>query len=164
MGSSEVDKRMPKSRLLDALSAGMALAAWLYAAQAIPMLPGQIPIHFDLRGKADGMGPAASLWALPALTTALFLGLIAARRIPPHLRSYAVKVTDANRERVYALGDEMLPALTACTMLTLLGIEWGAIDGAVRGSLGPAFFVAVFAPVALIIAIVVTYTIRMRAA
>jgi hypothetical protein len=155
---------MPRSRLLDALSGGIVLACWLYAALAIPSLPPQIPTHFDLAGTPDGMGPAESLWLLPALATALYLGLIGARFIPARFRNYPVTLTDANRARVYSLGDAMLIDITVCTMLTMIGIEWGAIDGAVRGSLGPGFYFAVFGPVALIAAVVIAYTIKMRSA
>lgn len=155
---------MPRSRLYDALSGGILVAAWLYAAYAIPLLPARVPTHFDLAGQPNAFGSPASLWILPVLTTALFLILIAARYIPARFRNYPVKLTDANRARVYALNDEMLLIITACTMFTLLGVEWGSIDGAVRGSLGLPFYVAVFAPVALIIAIVIAYTIKMRAA
>jgi hypothetical protein len=77
--------------------------------------------------------------------------------------NYPGMITDRNREGVYALGREMLPAVKVCTLLTLLAVEWGAIDAAKRGSLSSFFLAAIVVPVILLLALVIYYTLRMRA-
>jgi hypothetical protein len=57
----------------------------------------------------------------------------------------------------------MLPAVKVCTLLTLLAVEWGAIDGATRGSLGPSFIELIAVPLLLLLGLVLYYTLRMRA-
>jgi hypothetical protein len=94
----------------------------------------------------------------------MFLFLTVIARTPSSSMNYPVKITDQNRAAVYALARELLPALKAATLLTLLGVEWAMIDAAARGAVGPLFMIAVFAPVALIIGTLVFYTFKMRAA
>jgi hypothetical protein len=48
-------------------------------------------------------------------------------------------------------------------LLTILAVEWGAIDAANRGSLSPFFLAAIFAPVILLLALMIYYTLKMRA-
>jgi len=152
-----------KSRTFEVLAAGIVVVAWVVAAHAVQTLPERISTHFRWDGTADATGPASSVWVMPALMTGMYVFLSAMHFIPARLMNYPVRVTDRNRDKVYALGREMLPALKACTLLTLLALEWGSVDGAVRGSLGPLFTAAIFAPVALLFGILTCYTLKMRA-
>ena len=83
--------------------------------------------------------------------------------MPQRWMSYPVKVTDRNREAVYALNREMLPALKAATLVTTLIVEWGAIDAAQRGTMSPYFNEAVVAALILTFGVVIYYTLKMRA-
>jgi hypothetical protein len=152
-----------KSRTLELLAAAIVLAAWLLAAYAIPTLPERVPTHFGLSGAADATGPASSLWLLPIVITGLYLLLSAAQLIPARLMNYPVTITDRNREGVYAVGREMLPAVKVCALLMLLAVEWGIIDAARRGSSSPVFLAAVFAPIVLLLALTIYYMRKMRA-
>jgi uncharacterized membrane protein len=152
-----------QSRTLELLAAGIVVLAWILAVQAIPTLPQRIPTHFGLSGAPDGYGRASSLWFLPAFATGMYLLLTAVRFVPNRLRNYPVAITERNRERVYALGREMLPGIKVCAMLTVLAVEWEIVDAATRGSLSPYFFAAIFAPALLLIVFVLYYVKRMRA-
>jgi hypothetical protein len=147
-----------KSRTLELVAAGIVVAAWFLAAHSIQTLPERIPTHFGLSGAADATGPASSLWTLPVVITGMYLFLNAIQLIPSRLMNYSVTITDRNREGVYAVGREMLPAVKVCTLLTLLAVEWGAIDAANRGFLGQFFLAAIFAPVILLLALMIYYT------
>jgi len=152
-----------KSLTLEFLAAVIVLAAWFVAAYSIPTLPERIPTHFGLSGAADAMGPASSLWLLPVVITGLFVLLSATQLIPARLMNYPVAITDRNREGVYALGREMLPAVKVCILLMLLAVEWGIIEAAKRGSSSVVFLAAVFAPIVLLLALTIYYTRKMRA-
>jgi hypothetical protein len=151
-----------RTRLYEATCGALVLAAWVVAVLRIPRLPLVVPTHFGLDGKVDATGSPAILWLLPALVTAMYLFLCLIQRVPESMMNFPVKITERNRVGVYALAREMLPALKVCTVLTLLGVETGAIDASARGALGPFFYFLVFVPVALLFGIIVAYTIRMR--
>ena len=153
-----------KSRVLEGVSAGVFVAAWWLAATVIPMLPAIIPSHFNWSGAADGTGPKAALWALPVVVTVLYAGLTGAGFMPRTWMNYPVKITDRNRDAVYALNREMVPALKAATLLTTLIVEWGALDAAQRGAMSPYFNGAVIAALVLTFGVVAYYTLKMRAA
>jgi hypothetical protein len=152
-----------KSRVLEGISAGVFVAAWWLAATVIPTLPPIIPSHFNWSGTADGTGPKIALWSLPVVVSVLYAGLSAGRFMPQRWMGYPVKVTDRNRDAVYALNREMLPALKAATLLTTLIVEWGAIDAAQRGTMSPYFNEAVVVALILTFGIVIYYTLKMRA-
>lgn len=151
-------------KFLEAIAAGICVAAWALAARAIATLPHQIPTHFGWSGVADKTGPAESLWMLPVIVTAFYLLLSGAQFMPSRWMNYPVRITEKNREAVYALGREMLPAIKVCTLLTMFVIEWATIDAARRGAMLPHFMGAIFAPVVVLIGILVYYTLKMRAA
>jgi uncharacterized membrane protein len=152
------------TRVFEAFATGLLLAAWLFASQTIPALPPTVPTHFGSNGLPDAMGTKALLYALPLLCTLAYALMSVTQRLPLERMNFPVKITDRNRNAVYALAREMLPALKVGILLTLFGVEWGSIDGAARGELSSFFMTAVFGPVVLIIGILVTYTVRMRSA
>ena len=61
-----------KSRVFEGISAGICVAAFWLAAIVIPTLPATVPSHFTLNGTPDRTGPAAELWALPAMVLVLY--------------------------------------------------------------------------------------------
>jgi hypothetical protein len=153
-----------KSRLLEGISAGIFAAAWWLAATVVPRLPAIIPSHFNWSGAADRTGPAIALYALPVVVTVLYAGLTGAGFMPRTWMNYPVQVTDRNREALYALSREMLPALKAATLFTTLIVELGAIDAAQRGAMSPYFNAGVIAALVLTFGVVIYYTLKMRAA
>jgi uncharacterized membrane protein len=151
-------------RFLELIAALVFVYVWCLAALTIPTLPAHVPVHFGLNGAPDRFGSPATLWALPAIATVLYAILSLAQRAPSRFMNYPVKITDRNRDAVYALGREMLPFMKICVLLLMLAIEWNSIVAAVLGALPSYFYVEVFAPVAAIIAILAYYTYRMRKA
>jgi hypothetical protein len=151
-----------KPRILEAVAAAILLEAWILAAQTIPALPSRVATHFNVAGAPDAYDSPGALWVLPIMVTVVYLIVTSTQFIPPRWISYPVRVTDQNREGVYALGREMLPAIKICAMLTLFGVEWGGFDASTRGAMGPYFMTAIFVPAALIAAVLIYYSIRMR--
>jgi hypothetical protein len=150
-------------RLIELPALAFVAAAWLLAARSIHALPAQIPTHFAANGAVNAMGPAYTLWFLPIVITAMYVFLSALQFIPVQFMNVPVAITDRNRARVYALVRTMLPLLKAGTLLILLSVEWAVVDAATRGSLGPLFFWAVWAPMVLLLGILVYFVLKMRA-
>ncbi len=144
-------------------AAAIVAVAWVFALTSIRSLPARIPTHFGLNGAADASGPATSLWLLPSVITATFVLLSAVQLMPPRYMNLPVKITEHNREGVYALAGTMLTALKVCTLLLLLTAEWGSIDAATRGSLNPLFFPSIAVLVILNIGLMSYFTRKMRA-
>jgi hypothetical protein len=89
--------------------------------------------------------------------------LSAAQFVPARFMNFPIKITDRNREAVYALGRALLPAIKGCTLVVLLAVEWGSIDAAGRGSVGPLFFAAMIGPVLLLLGVTAYFVLKMRA-
>lgn len=153
-----------KSRAWELLAAGGVLAAWILAALAAPSLPAQIPMHFDWQGAPNQLAPAWTLWGLPAFATVVYFALRVAQRVPSRWRSYPVRITDRNREAVYALGRQMLPVMNAFSVLIFVAVEWNVIDAALHGAAGVSYAVTMYTPIVLLFGTLIYYTIRMRAA
>jgi hypothetical protein len=153
-----------KSRVFEGISAGVCVAALWLAATVIPTLPATVPSHFAWNGTADGSGPSVALWALPAMVCVLYVLFGITNFVPRRWMSYPVKITDRNRDAVYALNREMVPAIKAGTLLTTLAVEYGAIDAAQRGMMSPYYNAAVVAALALTLGVAIYYTFKMRAA
>ena len=66
-----------------------------------------IPIHFDIRGTADGWGGRSYLLILPIVAAVLFTGLSISEKYYKKF-NYPVKVSDHNRNTLYRLGVRMM--------------------------------------------------------
>lgn len=127
-------------------------------------LPARIPTHFGVSGAADAYGPPSSLWLLPVVITGMYAVLGAAQLIPPRFMNVPVALTAQNRTAVYALAREMLSVLKFATLLTLLAVEWGVIDAALRGAIGSYFTIVLSVTVGGFVGIGAYYIVRMRSA
>jgi uncharacterized membrane protein len=152
------------SRIFEVLGLAVVAAAWLLAAQVVPTLPARIPTHFGVSGAADAYGPHSSLWLMPAVITGMYVFLGAAQLIPPRFMNVPIALTVQNRTAVYALAREMLSVLKFGTLLTLLAVEWGVIDAALRGAIGWYFTLVLSVTVGTCIGIGAYYIMRMRSA
>ncbi len=153
-----------RTRIFEALSAAVFLETWVLAALTIPTLPAQVPTKFGFDGSVHAMGSPALLWLMPLMATVAYAIAISTQFMPARWRNYPVKITDQNREAVFALGREMQPAIKLSLMVTFLATEWGSLDSAIHGVQSSFDTAALFAPIALLIAVLIYYTIKMRAA
>ena len=91
-------------------------------------LPNTIPIHFNLKGKADGFGNKTNLWALPILSLGTYYVLwLLTIRMKPWNYNYPTKVTEKNAPVLYALSIRMLVWLNIGTALVFLVVSLHSI-------------------------------------
>lgn len=64
-------------------AAVLLAATWALAWVAYLRAPARVPIHWNIRGEVDGWGGPASVFILPAVTTAMVLLLYALPRLDP---------------------------------------------------------------------------------
>lgn len=73
-------------------------------------LPRRIPCHYNIFGEADRWGAPSRVWIFPVMGF-VFYFLLGFLQLNPRYCTFGVQVTDANRERIYALAVEMLRLL-----------------------------------------------------
>ena len=101
------------------LCAVMIAAYTAYLAVSWQKIPAIVPSHFDALGRPDSYGGKAVL--LRELTLALLLwGLFVIVRRFPHAWNFPVKVTEGNRERLYAIANRMMDILMPLVVFLMI--------------------------------------------
>lgn len=129
---------------LTALSVPMALFLLVYPAWMYGLLPGRIPLHFNLEGEPDGWGSAGSVFVVPgvAIGTYLLMMFLAfggfldqqSKDNPTHLPPAVLEVTRL-----------MLVWTNLLTLALFSYITWQSIDVAMGHiSKMPSFPVAIY--------------------
>ena len=87
-------------------------------------LPDTIPIHFDLKGNADGWGSKATIWLLPCIALFIYATMTLAAGLSPKHINYPVRITPENAERQYRLARNLLATMKTAAIWGLLGLTW----------------------------------------
>ena len=138
----------------DLLSVVLLLATAAYLWLAWDKLPDSMPTHFNFAGEADSWGGKGSLLALPLIAFALY-ALLTAVCFFPKAWNMPFAVTEANRERLYTLTQEMLGVIKALCVATLCYI---AFDTARRQAISGALMIVFLL---LLFGAIIFYTVRM---
>ena len=96
--------------------APLAALAILYGS-----LPDQVPLHWGLDGAVDRYGSKAELLILPVIAWLMY-GLMTAVEHIPRIWNTGVRVTEENRERVYAVLGHLLSTQKLLIMVTFAWI------------------------------------------
>lgn len=76
-------------------------------------LPDIIPINFNLKGEADGLGDKLDIWFLPLLNLGMFYGMkLLVTKMKPYNMNYPVRVTETNAPILYGMTIRMLVVLS----------------------------------------------------
>ncbi len=97
--------KLKKDRLeivFDFLTMIVVLGSSVYLATNWSIIPDEVPLHYDFAGNADRFGSKTGLLILPALEWIFFIAIYLLRR-KPELWNTGVKVTEENKERIYAI-------------------------------------------------------------
>jgi uncharacterized membrane protein len=87
-------------------------------------LPEIIPIHFNLKGEADGFGSKTSLWTIPIFNVLMYYGMtLVATKVKPWNYNYPTKVTEKNAPALYTMSIRMLVWLNLGIALVFLVIS-----------------------------------------
>ena len=121
---------------------GILLLMFGTAAYYFNQLPERIPIHFNVKGDPDGYGSKNMIWALPILSTVMFLGMWKVSSIP-HLYNYQGKITEENAEHQYRMASRMMRVLNLTIMIMFCYMVWISIRVALgnSGGLGSFFLI-----------------------
>lgn len=90
-------------------------------------LPERLPMHYNFRGEPDSYGSKASILFLPLIGVALFV-MMTFVALNPQSMNLPVKVTDENREQVYAQGVRFVHILRFLITCLFTYLLWGTIN------------------------------------
>lgn len=142
MKRSSPDKFLNRLCLLILLGTAAFLALyWQY-------IPSEVPMHYNAAGEIDRWGSKAELLILPVIAWLLY-GMMTVVEQFPGAWNTGVKVTEENRERVYALLGRMLSTMKLLITAMFAWITvWCALARPLPVWFLPVVLVAVFGDMA----------------
>ena len=113
---------------------------WILVLYHYPNLPEQIPTHFNIMGEADALGSKSNIFLLPAIATAIVLGMGSAKRS---------KVDEGAGQQTAYTNAMRMAIILHCTLVFLFaGISYQSIQIAFNKSSSLGMF---FLPMSLAI-------------
>lgn len=131
-------KRHPLDKLMNRLSLLALLGTAAFLALYWSRIPAEVPKHFNAAGQIDRWGSKAELLVLPVIAWLMYLLMTVVEQFPGAWNT-GVKVTEENRERVYALLGHMLSTLK---LLIMAMFTWITVQCALSRPL-PVWFLPV---------------------
>ena len=120
-------KKHPLDKLMNRLSLLVLLGTAVFLVLYWKDIPQKVPMHFNAAGQIDRWGSKAELLILPVIALLLYLLMTVVEQFPGAWNT-GVKVTEENRERVYALLGHMLSTLKFLIMVMFAWITlWCAL-------------------------------------
>lgn len=120
-------KKHPLDKLMNRMSLLVLLGTALFLALYWWHIPQEVPMHFNAAGQIDRWGSKTELLILPVIAWLLYLLMTVVEQFPGAWNT-GVKVTEENRERVYALLGHMLSTLKFLIMVMFAWITlWCAL-------------------------------------
>ena len=113
-------------------------------------LPDTIPIHFDLKGNADGYGSKVTVWLLPIIGLFTYVMMFVIN-LYPHTFNYLVPITPENAPRQYQIACRMIRVLNTVIVLGFTYFVYAFIQDALGKTNGlslwfiAAYIIAIFA-------------------
>ena len=111
--------------VLEILSALLLLAALAWIIALWPNLPDRIPVHFNLRGEADGFGARASIWGLWGIGVFLYALVTAVTRLPASLLNWPVEPRPETARAMARASRHLVRGMKFLLMATLLHLTVG---------------------------------------
>lgn len=90
-------------------------------------LPERLPTHYNFRGEPDDYGSKTSILSLPLIGLGLFV-MMTFVALNPQSMNMPVRVTDENREQVYAKGVRFVHILRFLISFLFAYLLWGTIS------------------------------------
>ena len=115
-------KKHPLDKLMNRLSLVVLLGTAVFLVLYWRDIPQKVPMHFNAAGQIDRWGSKAELLILPVIAWLLYLMMTVVEQLPGAWNT-GVKVTEENRERVYALLAHMLSTLKFLTVVLFAWIS-----------------------------------------
>jgi len=119
----------PIDKIIEATTAAILVALWIYVIISYASLPEIMPTHFNHKGEVDGTGSKDLIWFLMGITTVITAGIHLLTKFP-HIHNYMVNITEDNAEHNYRLSSRMLRYVNLLTLLLLAYVCYSMIQKA----------------------------------
>lgn len=113
----------------------LLIAPFIYVAYVWNALPDSIPIHFDIKGEANGWGSKHTIFGLPAINAGIYLLLLYIRKIDPKRMNDELSASIFYKLRV---------VLTIFITLLCIATTYATVQGDMKHGLTKFIIVAVF--------------------
>jgi uncharacterized membrane protein len=123
------------------------IAIWGLVIQNYPILPERIPMHYNMAGKVDRFGGRTTIFALPILTTVLYIGLTLLYLFPKQLK-YPLSITLASKQLLFITALRMIRYLKLIIVVLFGYILYEDIQYSNETSNGLGFW---FLPVTIVV-------------
>lgn len=97
-------------------------------------LPGEIPMHFNVRGEVDNYGNKLMLWVLPVINFGLFYFLSKISQSGFRWFNYPVPITEANAAVQHKIALELVAIMRAVVCLLLAYLVFALVRSAQLGT------------------------------
>lgn len=140
-------------KLLEVIGWCALVAMWALILLTYEKLPEIIPTHYNSNGIIDGYGNKSSIWILPIVASALFIGMTFLNMFP-HIFNYLTTITEENALRQYAIATRMMRYVKLALVIVIgyLVSKTIYIANVAEGGLGsyftPLMFGVIFIPIA----------------
>jgi uncharacterized membrane protein len=120
-------------KVVEGLSYAFLAATFVQALYAYFTLPDTVPVHFNIKGEADGYGSKISILPLPLISVISFVGMTILNRYP-WIFNYPVKITPENALKQYTSAVRLIRWLKLSVLLIFFLITAGMSYSAREGS------------------------------
>ncbi|MDO1499950.1 DUF1648 domain-containing protein [Winogradskyella maritima] len=103
--------------VMEFISIAVLLIMWGLVITQIGTLPEEVPSHFGANGKPDDYNSKMTLWLLPIIATATYIGLFIINRYP-HIHNYRVNITEDNALVQYRFSTRIVRIINLFCALT----------------------------------------------
>lgn len=121
-------------------------------------LPDTVPIHFNIKGEADGWGSKYTLFILPFVTIGLY-AFMTMFESKPHFYNYVVTLTKENVERQFKFARAMMNVIKNICVLLMSFIILSTVFDAKETPI-PYSNVIIFSFIALLIIVTIFTVVR----
>lgn len=114
-------KLSPADKIFEFLGYSVLLIIWTLVITYYQNLPDTIPIHYNVKGEADGFGNKSHMLMLPILATVLFAGMTILNKYP-HIFNYPSSITQENAFSQYTNATRLIRFLKLIVVIIFGGI------------------------------------------
>ncbi|HMM10759.1 MAG TPA: DUF1648 domain-containing protein [Bacteroidales bacterium] len=119
-------------KILEVAAVVLLFVLWVYTFAVWSVLPETIPVHFNVKGQADGFGDRITIFFGPLLSLVLYFLLTVLNR-RPDIFNYPVKITPENAQFHYRLAMRLMRMLKLSLVLMFGVITWSMAHAARTG-------------------------------
>ena len=147
---------LPKTtfqKIANIIGYGIFIGSAIYSILSLPILPSEVPIHFNLAGEVDGWGSKYFLLILPIIGFFSILALEAVEK-RPHIHNYPTHINETNVHQFYRISIRSMNLVKNGMLLTFGLLQLEMVQSAKEASFAlgslllPLLLLAVFVPIA----------------